>query len=89
MPDEFHDDETLLTSYETLFFSLLATSAKVVIFNVMKLSIKFSLRLALLVYLRSHAFVSAGVCTYIPGRHQDSLLSGLLTLALEILYEAK
>jgi len=47
MTDEFHDDETLLTSHETLSFSLLAISAKLMIFNTMKFSIKPQLRLAL------------------------------------------
>ena len=46
MPDEFHGDETLLTFYETLIFSLLAMSAKVIVFNVMKSSMKLPLRLA-------------------------------------------
>ena len=46
MSDEFHGDETLFTSHETLAFSLLAMSAMMV-FNDMKLSIKLSLRLAL------------------------------------------
>jgi len=46
VPDGFHGDETLLTSHETPSFSLLAMSAKVVVFNVMKLSIKLSLKLA-------------------------------------------
>ena len=43
MSDEFHGDETLLTSHETPFFSLLATSVKLIIFNIIKLSIKSSL----------------------------------------------
>ena len=47
MPDEFHGDKTLLTFYETSSFSLLATSAKLMIFSVIKLSMKLSLRLAL------------------------------------------
>jgi len=47
VPDEFHGDEILLTSHETPSFSLLATSAKLMIFNVMKLSMKLPLRLAL------------------------------------------
>jgi len=42
MPDEFYGDETLLTSHEILSFSLLAMSAKLMIFNVMKLSIKLN-----------------------------------------------
>jgi len=46
VPDEFHGDETLLIFYETAFFSLLAMSAKLMIFNVIKLSIKLPLRLA-------------------------------------------
>ena len=45
MPDEFHGDETLLTSHETLAFSLLAMSAKVMIFNVMKPYMKLPLKL--------------------------------------------
>jgi len=40
MPDEFYGDETLFTSHETLSFSLLAMSAKLMIFNAMKLSMK-------------------------------------------------
>ena len=47
MTDEFHGDETLLTSHETPSFSLLAMLAKLMIFNVMKLSMKPPLRLAL------------------------------------------
>ena len=39
MPDEFHGDKTLLTFHETLAFSLLTMSAKIIIFNVIKLSI--------------------------------------------------
>ena len=46
MPDEFHGDETLLTSHETLAFSLLAMSAKVMVFNVMKPFMKLPLRLS-------------------------------------------
>ena len=48
MPDEFHGDKTLLTSYETPIFSLLATSSvKLMIFNVIKFFMKPPLRLAL------------------------------------------
>ena len=47
MPDEFHGDETLLTSHETLAFSLLVMSAKMMVFNIMKPFIKFPLRLPL------------------------------------------
>ena len=39
MPDEFYGDKILLTFYETLAFSLLTMSAKIMIFNVIKLSI--------------------------------------------------
>jgi len=46
VPDEFHD-ETLLASNETLSFSLLAMSAKLMVFNVMKPFIKSPLRLVL------------------------------------------
>ena len=46
MSDGFHGDETLLTSNETPPFSLLAMLAKMIIFNVMKPSMKFPLRLA-------------------------------------------
>lgn len=45
VPDEFHDDETLLTSYETLSFTLLSMSVKLMTFNIMKLFIKLPLRL--------------------------------------------
>ena len=48
VPDEFHDDETLLTFHKTLLFSLLTMSTKLIIFNVMKPFMKFTLRLALL-----------------------------------------
>ena len=41
MSDEFYDDEILLTSYEILFFSFLIMSAKFIIFNIMKLFMKF------------------------------------------------
>jgi len=47
MPDKFHGDETLLISHETLAFSLLVMSAKIMVFNIIKLSMKFPLRLAL------------------------------------------
>ena len=47
MADEFYGDETLLTSHETPLFSLLAMSAKLMIFNIIKSSIKPPLRLAL------------------------------------------
>ena len=50
MPDEFHGDEILLTSHETLAFSLIM-SAKVMVFNIMKPSMKLALRLALLTSL--------------------------------------
>ena len=40
VPDEFHGDKALLTFHEIIFFSLLAISAKVIIFNVMKLLMK-------------------------------------------------
>ena len=53
MLDEFHNDETLLTSHETLVFSLLAMSAKVIVFNVMKPSIKLTLRLVLATVVKS------------------------------------
>ena len=43
MPDEFHGDETLLTSHEIQSFSLLVMSAKVMVFNVMKLPLKLAL----------------------------------------------
>jgi len=42
---EFYGDEILLTFYETLSFSFLTMSAKIVIFNIMKPSIKLSLKL--------------------------------------------
>ena len=45
VPDEFHSDETLLTSHKTPFFSLLAMSAKLMIFK--KSSMKPLSRLAL------------------------------------------
>ena len=45
MPNEFHDDETLLTSHETPSFFLLAMSTKVIVFNVMKPYMKLPLRL--------------------------------------------
>ena len=47
MSDEFHGDETLLTSHETPSFSLLVILAKVMVFNVIKLFMKLPLRLAL------------------------------------------
>ena len=47
MPDGFHGDETLLTSHETPSFSLLVMSTKLMVFNVIKLSMKPPLRLAL------------------------------------------
>jgi hypothetical protein len=40
MSHEFYGDETLFTFYETLAFSFLAISAKMIVFNVIKLSIK-------------------------------------------------
>ena len=48
MTDVFYSDEVLLKSHKTSSFSLLAVSAKLTIFNVMKLSIKFLLKLALI-----------------------------------------
>jgi len=47
MPDEFHGDEILLISHETLAFSLLTMSAKIMVFNIIKFSIKLPLRLDL------------------------------------------
>ena len=47
MPDVFYGDETLLTSHETPSFSLLAMSAKVNVFNVIKPCMKLPLRLVL------------------------------------------
>ena len=47
MSDEFYGDKTLLTFHENLAFSLLAMSAKVMVFNVMKPFIKSPLRLVL------------------------------------------
>jgi hypothetical protein len=47
VPDGFHSDETLLISYETPSFSLLAMSAKIKIFNIRKPFIKVPLKLAL------------------------------------------
>ena len=46
MLDEFYGDETLLTSHETLSFSLLIMSAKLIIFNAMKPCMKLALRMA-------------------------------------------
>ena len=46
MPDEFYGDETLLTSHKTPSFSSFAMSAKVMVFNVIKLCMKLPLRLA-------------------------------------------
>ena len=46
MPDGFYSDETLIISHETLSFSLLTISAKLMIFNVMKSFMKFPLGLA-------------------------------------------
>ena len=43
MLDEFHGDETLLTSHKTSFFSLIAMSIKMMVFNVMKLPLKLAL----------------------------------------------
>ena len=40
MPDEFHGDETLLTSHETHSFPLFVMSAELMIFNAMKLSME-------------------------------------------------
>ena len=40
MPDEFYGDETLLTSHKISSFYILALSAKLMIFNIMKPSIK-------------------------------------------------
>ena len=45
MPDEFYGDETLLTSYETPSFSLLAMLVKLIIFNVMKPCMKLQIGL--------------------------------------------
>ena len=45
MPDKFHGNKTLLTTYKTPSFSLLTTPTKSMIFNVIKLSMKFPLRL--------------------------------------------
>ena len=45
MPDEFYGDETLITFHKILIFSLLTMSAKVIVFNVMKPSMKLPLRL--------------------------------------------
>ena len=50
MPDEFYGDETLITYHETPAFYLLAMSAKLMIFNAMKPSMKLPLRLALVVF---------------------------------------
>ena len=46
MTDKFYGDEILLTFHETLSFSLVM-SAKLMIFNATKQSMKFSLGLAL------------------------------------------
>ena len=35
MSHEFHGDETLITSHETLVFSFLAVSTKMIVFNIM------------------------------------------------------
>ena len=40
MPDEFCGDETLLTFHKILVFSLIIMSAKMMIFNSIKLSMK-------------------------------------------------
>ena len=49
MLDEFRGDETLLTSHETPSFDFLSLPAKLMVFNVMKPSMKLPLKLALLV----------------------------------------
>ena len=63
MTDEFHGDEIILISHKTSSFSLLATSAKLMIFNIMKLSMKLPLRLALAVRLVSNYPLTAGSYT--------------------------
>ena len=55
VPDGFHGDDTLLTFYETLSFSLLVMSAKLIIFNVMK----SPLRLALLQFYKQYIHFTA------------------------------
>ena len=47
MSDGFYGDETLLTSHETPLFSLLTMSVKMMIFNIMKPSMKLPLKLVL------------------------------------------
>ena len=67
VPDEFHGDETLLTSHETPFFSLLAMSAKLMIFNTMKLSLRLALQdfccsFPVNIAARGHWFEVGGEC---------------------------
>ena len=45
MSNKFYGDETLLTSHKILSFSSLAMSAKLIVFNVIKPSIKLPLKL--------------------------------------------
>ena len=72
MSDEFHGDETLLTSHETPSFSLLAMSAKVMIFNVMKLPLRLAYNCLnsyfqlILVCATIHCFFMLSVDFYVP-----------------------
>ena len=59
MPDVFYSDKTFLMSYETSFFSHLTMSSKLMIFNTIKSSMKFSLRLALSSTVREGPTVQA------------------------------
>ena len=68
MSDEFHSDETILTSHETLVFSLLDTSAKLMIFNAMKPFMKLSLRLV------SYFLLPPGHACYSPGENKANSL---------------
>ena len=45
MPDEFYGDKIFPIFYETLFFSLLTISTKLMVFNIMKLFIKLMMDL--------------------------------------------
>ena len=54
MPDEFYGDETLITSHKITSFSILATSAKLAIFNIMKFYIKPPFKTGLKLTLQPH-----------------------------------
>ena len=60
MSDEFHGDKILLTSHETPLLFFLVISTKLIIFNIIKFSVKLLLRLVSIATPDRHGSITCG-----------------------------